>query len=455
MKPAQKHCSTLPLKACLLWVACLKLFLVTVSAQPSWTRQTPVDRDYYIGIGSAEKVAGSTEHIAKARDIALEQIAAGIAISITGETSQYILDQSGMVRERFESQITSLAKAELEGYELVDSWENNSEYWVYYRLNKARYHLLLDQRKRIATSQAYEFYMQGKIALAREEITQAMAHFLQAALEIGPYRGMGLRTPDGATNSYMDVEVFTQLNQLFSGIRINAHPPLLQAKLFQSPAETLTLKVNYYTDDKTIPVQRLPLKLEVLQGRCEYNRLFPTNAQGETPLEILRIKSPGNVQVKITPDIQTLSGATDRLMGIFSHLNIPERTINVQVDPVRVLIVSRESNMDQEQNRSLTANQLREFLTSAGWSITQEARTADYLLYIEASTRVGTERQGIHTAFAEGSIALTDNFSMEEIFRKNISPVNAGGPNFRVAGEQALERLAKEMIQEFKKAFDP
>jgi hypothetical protein len=318
-------------------------------------------------------------------------------------------------------------------------------------LSKSKYRLNLDNRKRVAASQAFEFLIQGERALNQEEIASALAYYLQAAREIGPYRGMGLMSPGNTDFQYIDVEIFSRLSNLLAAIRTNQSPPFIQGKVFQAPSENISISVNYFSPQgKSIAINNLPLKAEAIMGDCTFDRLLPTNSQGITPLRIGRINTPGNVQIKILPDIATLAGFNEITMKqpIFSELNLPQITVRVEVHPVRVLIIAKEENMEEARSRSIIAGKVRQHLTGTGWSIVNEAMNADYIMYLNATTRPGVERQGIHTAFASGDVSLTDNFAMEEVFRRNVGQVNAGGPDFRVAGEQALERLAEKIIEE-------
>ncbi|TVQ17626.1 MAG: hypothetical protein EA361_02195 [Bacteroidetes bacterium] len=429
----------------------LLLWQDAVCAQPSWVRQTPVDKDYYIGIGTSPKTAGSAQHIAIARDMAMEQIASGIAITITAETSQHVLEQSGIIRETFEYNISSRVKRELEGYELVDLWENNEEYWVYYRLSKTSYRMMLDNRKGVAALQASKYREQAERALAREEIASALGYYLRAFREIAPYRGMALRDPDSRTNPHLDVTVYSGLSNILSSMRIHANPSVVIGKLFLGAEEPITLSVSFLAaEGDTIPVNNLPVRLTTQTGDCRFVPPLPTNNEGNTSLTITRVNSPSNVHLKVIPDLAALAGLepVESEQSLFTGLNSPAAIATVELQPLRILIVASEYNLDQPDRRIVVTRTLSQQLMSAGWSLVSSAMDADYLLYINASTRAGTERQGIHTAFASGSIELSDVYSMDAIFSKNIAEVNAGGSDYTLAGEKALERLAEKLLEE-------
>jgi len=97
---------------------------VYAAKKPDWVNKRPIDNNSYIGIGVAEKDIETSEYIQKAKDRALREIASEITVTISSATLNQILEKAGVVKEEFESQIKSSTQAQLEGYELVDTWED-------------------------------------------------------------------------------------------------------------------------------------------------------------------------------------------------------------------------------------------------------------------------------------------------------------------------------------------
>ena len=60
-----------------------------------------------------------------------------------------MIEQSGMSEEQSRSEIQALTKADLEGYELVDTWDNGNEYWVYYKLSKKIHNANIQLKKKM------------------------------------------------------------------------------------------------------------------------------------------------------------------------------------------------------------------------------------------------------------------------------------------------------------------
>jgi hypothetical protein len=417
-----------------------------VKGPPAWTRQVPAANDFYIGVGSAQKTAGSSDHIARARDIALEQIAAGIAVTISGQTTQQILEQTGLAEESFDYTIQSKVIAELEGYELMDSWENADEYWVYYRLSKTRYRLLLECKKQAAAKQATDWHAKGTEEWKRENITSALQYLLKANHIIKPYRGMEFSASD------QDIQLQSDLRDLLSAIHINCEPSEIKAVSPGNPIGKTTIRVAYTSaDGKQLPVKGMPLAVTLNQGKSIFSQIAPTDANGISILEINQVTGPEKVWLMVAPNLQAfLANSLTGEYNEFGHLPLPSQLVTIETGQTRVMVMAREYNLEKPVSPLMVAGQMKQYLTSYGWIMVNQAHMADYLITINATTSPGVERQGIHTAFAKGDFSVINNQTMEEILKKTFINISGGGLNYESAGEQALTNLGEKMVEEFR-----
>jgi len=428
---------------------CALMQSCAVKGPPAWTRQMPSDNDYYVGVGSAGKAAGGSDHIARARDIALEQIAAGIAVTITGQTTQHMLEQEGLVKESFQYTIQSWVRGELEGYERVDSWENEHEYWVMYRLSKARHRMLLDSKKQAASAQAAEWHTRGRNEWGQGNITAAIQYLLTASQIIGTYKGMGLSASDAS----MDIKIRTDLRDILSAITIHCHPSEIQPVLPGTTVGKSTIQVQYtWPDGKQIPVNGMPLAVTPDQGNGTFSQPLPTDGGGISVLEIHQASGQEMNRWMVSPDLKALA-THDNTEGRYELNQLPSCLVTLEAAQTRVMVMAREYNLDKPVSPLIVAGQLKQYLTSGGWMVVNEAHLADYLLTINAAASHGVERQGIHTAFARGDFAVINNQTMEEVVKKTFINISGGGLNYESAGQQALTNLGEKMVEEFRDAW--
>jgi len=432
----------------ILLLAFLAMGWVSTYAQPAWTREIPVDEAYYIGIGKAAKSDENTDHVAEARNMALEQIAAAMAITITSETSQSILEQSGLVEETFQHNVSSTAKANLEGHELVSFWQNDHEYWVYYRLSKTGYRMLFETRKREAADRAWEYLQRGKKALQENKITQASRFFIESVKEISPYRGMGIKTDIAEASPFLDIEILSEVRQFTDRLAVSITTEIRDPLHFQTKNFQIPITVNYTTEEgMKLPVKGMPIQIEIDQGNARFTNIPHTNTEGLTHVIIEEIISPETLRAVITIDLEALETESENLTGINiqEFIQFPSLFLNLQVEAPKAMIVAQSANPLQAQD--YITPKIKEIFTTQGWTVVYEAMHADFIIRINYETRDGVERQGIHTAFASGNISLVNNTNMQEITRNTIEQTQGAGLSFDAARQQALERLADELAR--------
>lgn len=114
--------------------------------RPAWVANKPTEEGYYIGIGSASKRLNDYLGIAKKN--ALQDLVSDIRISISSTSILNQIDKNYQFKEEYESNIKTTAADDIEDFERVASFEDDQNYWVYYRLSKTRYQAQKQQGSR-------------------------------------------------------------------------------------------------------------------------------------------------------------------------------------------------------------------------------------------------------------------------------------------------------------------
>ncbi len=441
-----------------LWgfVAILILFSsMGISGQPTWTVRRPVDPYHYIGIGSAVKTAGSSLHTEQARDQALAQIASSISVSITTETTHQILEQTGLYEEEFSAVIGTVARANLEGYELVDSWEDDHHYWVYYRLSVAGHAERLAEGKRMAAQRSYRLFESAMESVDQGRITDALINLMQAAWEIREFRGLGLPFPN-TTDGFLDVEVYLQIQDLLSGMHLTIYPPMVETRLFEPPRDTAEVTLIYRNQQQDEhAVQNMPLQVNPSRVNGSSAYAYHTSKKGKSILLLPTLRFERSVQFEVMPNLPVLAGIDKKeARELLAGIGMPAGNLLLSAEPPRVYIDTRERNLDRPVDRTVSENQIRSHLTAAEWLLTDDPERADFVIIINAATRKGIARQGVHTAFASGNVAMRKTENNDEVFSGHLQEVNGAGTSFENAGIQALERLSEKVLQVFKQHFE-
>lgn len=436
----------------------LSLFMpgCKTSRLPQWVKQHPVHPDYYTGVGIARKLPGQTDHVARARDEALNEIASNIAVNIMSESILKTVQEAGVLKETFEATITSNTKALLEGYELVETWENDKEFRAYYRLSKSLHQENMRRRFIQIAERAGRYFDEGKRAEVNGNFAIALSNYLQAACEVASSWGMELQRPGGLPAEFIDTEIFFRLRKLLSQVDIQVDPVKITVEFFETPEQPIKLTAVYKKNSgEFIALPGLPILHEIFGGNAEFAPIRLTDSNGETELAIARALSSGSIQVSLFPDLKGLCSCNEECFSqpIFQVLPLPKSVLTIQVPPVLIAFETDEVNMGVRQTFPVSNAMVGEAMTSKGWKVVNTGKSSDFIIKMNITAKPGTERMGVHTAFADGTLALIQSKTGEEIFIITNSQVPGGGRNYESAGRQAIEKLTMLFIEEMNNRF--
>ena len=133
---------------------------------PTWAQSRPISSTYYIGIGVAQKGSGQ-DFRGVAKENALSDLASEIKVNVNSNSLLYTLEREYKFEQEFRETIRTSTDLDLEDFELVENWEDENSYWMYYRLNKATYAENQRQKKEAAETLAIDFL--AKAESAKEE----------------------------------------------------------------------------------------------------------------------------------------------------------------------------------------------------------------------------------------------------------------------------------------------
>lgn len=417
--------------------------------KPSWIEQRPVDAEYYIGIGYASKVKNPTDYQKLARDNALSDIASQIKVQISSSVIQQVVEKAGMLAEDFKSYVRSSTKAELEGYELVDSWENNEDYWVYYRLSKAKFAQLRSTRLKKAKTLALDMFKRARANEASKNFDKALLFYFQAIPPIEKYVNEPLEVDMGGQRVYLFNEIYSSLQRILSGIKMRTLKAEFKGKLGQPIAEPLKVKVTYVEGTISIPVKNIPIEFAFIRGSGDLMKHAFSDAQGIAKTQVLRINSSDNLQIiQAKINLNKLINQENPslvLKGILSSLVAPSARFMIYVSGLTAYIESQERVLGKPVEIKQLEPALKNILGSKGFAFVDSPSKADYLIKIKAGARKGAEIYGLHSSFLNLSFSVIDLKSGMEIYKKGLDNIKGIDLNYEKAGIKALSNAAKEI----------
>ncbi|GEM_PF-5992150 len=303
---------------------------------PAWVEEAPLEADYYVGIGWAEKTAGEDGCRQQAENMALDQITEDIVAASSGAVSDEVLDQAGIDRVTFFEHFTLKTRERIEDfeYEKVEEYESEGEFWAFYRLSMEEYGNKLDEMIQAARDNSWEYYQHSEELMFEGDLSMSLAYALRAAGEIAPYWGMGISAPDEERREKLDALVRDHLHNLLRGMRLRAIPNTLELHVEEAPEVPIGIEVQYSGIATEIrPVKELPLAVEVEENVMEYSPPQPTNLQGESRLEIGVVLKEGYHEVNILPDVKRMGDLHQETLSapLFQSVTIPYARLMLRV----------------------------------------------------------------------------------------------------------------------------
>ena len=432
----------------LIFIMCLSSL---IAKTPSWVNNRPLDNNYYIGIGYSSKVKGSNDHIEKAKNEALKNLASEITVNISGEIVSDMVEKSGLLEEELRSKITSTTQAELEGFEVVDEWQDKKQYYIYYRLSKEKYALQKQQKIANATDLSLDLFSKAKNSESNNEYDKALTFYLQALKPLDKFIGEPLIADYNGKSIYLSNEINSSLQNLLSNINLQAVNSKISAK--RNSAVKTPLKVEAKIYDSEIPISNLPIAFSFTRGEGDIQNQVSTNMNGIASSRIAMLKSNDKMQFVVAKlDIQKLINQDDSsfiYQNMLQSFPIPETKFILSVAGLSFCIDSEETNLGKIMEVNQVEPKLKEALSSKGYSFTDDISNADFHIGLKARSREGSELYGMYSSFVDLTVSVTDMNSGEEIYQNVFNNISGQGLDYKKAGLKAFEKAAEEFVDDF------
>lgn len=418
-----------------------------VEVRPDWVESRPIDAGYYIGIGVARKSASSFDHIELAKRNALNDLVSQITVTVQANSVQSQLERNRVFSDEFRSFTKLTSTVQLETYEVVATWQNANEYWVYYRLSAAEYQRQKQQKMDQAKRLAMDHFEKAQTALAEGRPGEGLGLHIRALETIKAYLNEPLETNIAGKEVYLGNELIASMARSLREISIRANPKRVQAKAAHQVQEEITVKV-VRADTKNSPMANFPLKIRFSQGNGTIVGGSTTDDQGILKLRIGHIGSKEAIQeILIEADLETMLRNQPNYKLWLSAVDpqaLPQERIQLEVSRPTVFIASREVKLNGDSVSTQLQNAIRRRLLADGFQTTNDAARADFICQFSAQTRKGTVNNGMFTVLLDAQLTLIDKVGNERYSQK-LSNLRGVQLDFDKAEEAVLKRAATDL----------
>jgi hypothetical protein len=421
--------------------------------KPAWLSTKPYQDGYYTGIGHSNK-DGSNNYIQSAKKSALDDLVSEIKVQVSSTSVLSQLDVNKEFSERYEQIIQTTAADEIEEFETVDAWEDETNYWIYYRLSISRYRQIKEEQKRNATLLATDYFKKGIESEKNNERLQAIGFYFQSLRTVEKYLAEPIRANVDGRDILLVNEAYAKIQTLLDKFEVKVNPASLSInrRVAQDAQSVIASVIN---KDLNSPAKDVPLSAVFQKGAGIVFPDYKVDAAGEAKILINKIDSRDLEQtVNVKINIDALSGsANSKVYSLIAKtFKVPSAQIVLEVQRPLVYMISEEKSLGSNKNNYQITNKLKNMLGNAGFEFMNDRPKADLLLEISSDSEKGSVNGSIHITYLTSVIKVYSAKENKVIYTTTLDRIKGYGLDFERSSQDAynrgLETLEKEKFNE-------
>ena len=382
---------------------------------PLWVSSRPNNGFKYIGIGFADKSKGGNYQM-EAKKNALYDLASEIKVDISSNSVLYTVQNNNSFNENFNSLIKLSNSDNIEGYTLVDSYENEKQYWVYYQLDKQEYANRKAAKKQQIITRASNLIAASFYDEKNKDFSSSLKKRIQAFGILTPYLSEEINFDATQLNGIKNVFDLTNLiQQQLQSITVVPQKALPVLKPYQAAYSPLVY--NLELKNKT-PLQDFPLLVSSEEDKISINERTSTNTKGEVQVKVNSVEPLSQeVTFALNPDISTLMGtdSVGRAGVILLKQFIQTSSLKVRavVSNITLYVNSVEKNFGQPTRLNSIGTFISQRFNGQEIRLTDNPAEADYIIESVAETKEDISSDILEKNYNVKLAALTINLQLK------------------------------------------
>jgi hypothetical protein len=429
------------------------LFVLTLSIsqtfagdeKPEWLKNRPVRSKFYIGIGMAQKNNSAQDYHQVAKENALQDLSSEINVNISSNITVKLTENADRIQEELRSQIQTSTKASLEGYEMVDSWENDQEYWVYYELSKSKFRMRHLQRLQNASDLGKNFYTQAQEKLKSGDAAAAITLNIQGLNSIAEFIAEPIEAEIEGETIYLQNALYSDLQSILNRIEIKPEMAKVKGTTGRSLRNPLVADIIF---DSGTPVKNLPVHFKFTKGTGELVGDVKSDGDGKAASIVSAIQSPEKLQIvaaEINLNASISNSESQITKSVLSSLNVPSTRFIIEVSGLSFYVESEESHLGQPLDMKYIEPKLKNFLADKGYDFSDDISAADVYIKIKAASRQGAEVYNLYSAFVDLTVSATNLTTGEEVYKNSMNGIKGIQLDYNKASIEALKNAGKKI----------
>ncbi len=418
---------------------------VPTNPKPDWVTQRPIDAQYYIGVGIASKMIHRNDFQVVAKKNALEDMVGEINVKVSANSMLFSYEKGGRVGDEYKSFTKVTALEQVENFEVVDSWENNEEFWILYRLSKAQYQADKEKRIAIALEEAKAFAQIGVENEKNGAISKAFDGYFKALKSIEPYLSESLETNFQGEQVFFGAFIQQSIEELSQAIRIQPITSKLEVYWGQELSKN---ELSFELTHQGKAIQQIPVQFQFDFGRIR-PKSMKTTSEGVAFTALDKVRKIDAIQeVRVKMDLpsfyaELVEKPSEMVTKILNSFAAPEAKLILSVRAPRVAIESNEK-LYGKTHSSRIATVVREQLLQLGFDVTSSSQKTDFVVVIDADVVEGGKQYDMYRATVNGGLRVK-NRQGETVYSESFDHLNGVQLDASKAGERAFEAASDEI----------
>lgn len=418
---------------------------VPANPKPDWVTQRPIDARYYIGVGIASKMIHRNDFQVVAKKNALEDMVGEINVKVNANSMLFSYDKNGKVGDDFKSFTKVTALEQVENFEVVDSWENNEEFWILYRLSKAQYQADKEKRIAVALEEAKAFAQIGVENEKNGAISKAFDGYFKALKSIEPYLSESLETTFQGEQVFFGAFIQQSIEELSQAIRIQ--PKTSELDVFWGQ-ELNKNELSFELTHQGQAIQQIPVQFQFDFGRIR-PKSIKTTSEGVAITALDKVRKPDAIQeVMVKMDLtsfyaELVEKPDEMIAKILNSFAAPQAKMILSVRAPKIAIESEEKLYGKNYASNITTV-VREQLLQLGFDVTTQSKKADFVVTIEADVVDGGMQYDMYRASVNGGLRVK-NRQGETVYSESFDHLSGVQLDTSKAGERAFEAASDEI----------
>ena len=339
------------------------------------------------------------------------------------------MEYNDSFNEEFKSTIKTEISKDLEGYELVDSWEDESIYKVYYRLSKRDYHQKQKEKKEKTLRLCYDLYLKAIAAEENANVLLAMNLNARALISIKKYWNEINEYNTGSKVIILENEISANIERILSQIKLETTNK--QFELSYTNRYSNTLKINSLFKKERI--SSLPLNINYYK-KAKYNESKKRYTEAKTSdtnggISFL-VKEPfmlNEQELTVEVDIMKMLSIDNEnlnlMKGVVSNYPAIKMSIPIKIILPKIFIDGNEKSQGNETINKLLSNTFKENFIKNNYDVVDKKPSDGFTLLILTDTKSEQNRTRFVPAYLNGEILLKNNSSGKTVYSKTLSNI--------------------------------